>query len=368
MTPRTEITSQRRRIAIVVPALEGGGGERVAVTLADQLALTHDVTVITFKSGVHRPSTRWSHHHITTRTRGPLRAVVLALRIRRVLRARHIEAALGVLTYTNTLLFLASLGWRGRPRLVASEHNPISSIARAGDWKARAQLSVLPTIYRRLPLVVVSRAIADELAADPRFTRARVAVVPNPVDAVTVRTLASVPRLEPPSVTADTVEIVCVARLHPQKGLAILLQAFARLPKNRLLTLVGDGPLCDSLKVQARELGVSDRVHFRGFLANPYPELKAAAVVVLASLWEGFGVVALEAAALGRPFIGTRCDGLQEVCRTLGYKTVTPGSVDELVEALIDPDFAGPDPQALEEYSGQRIAALYEELLLWPQT
>ena len=106
-----------------------------------------------------------------------------------------------------------------------------------------------------------------------------------------------------------------VGRLADQKGLHVLLDAAPRLladdPGTRLL-IVGDGPLRPSLERQARRLGVERAVAFAGHQADVVPAYSAMDVFVLPSRYEGFGIVFLEAMAIGVPAVGTRVVGSED--------------------------------------------------------
>jgi len=99
---------------------------------------------------------------------------------------------------------------------------------------------------------------------------------------------------------------VLVARLVEQKGVDILIDAFARvadrLPDWRL-DLVGDGPLRERLEAQARRAGIAERVSFHGHQADPFPFLYAASVFVLPSRFEGMPNAMLEAMGVGLAII-----------------------------------------------------------------
>jgi glycosyltransferase involved in cell wall biosynthesis len=105
--------------------------------------------------------------------------------------------------------------------------------------------------------------------------------------------------------------LVTVGRLVEQKGHEYLLQALSRLgpaaPGGRPLRLaiVGDGPLRTSLPRRAEELGLGRQVIFAGFRADVEDVMAAADLYVHPSLWEGFGLVLLEAMAMGLPVITT---------------------------------------------------------------
>ncbi|MGE5230772.1 MAG: glycosyltransferase [Deltaproteobacteria bacterium] len=106
-----------------------------------------------------------------------------------------------------------------------------------------------------------------------------------------------------------------VGRLADQKALHVLLDAAPRLladhPGTRLL-IVGDGPLRPALERRARQLGVEGAVVFAGHQADVVPAYAAMDVFVLPSRYEGFGIVFLEAMAVGVPVVGTRVVGSED--------------------------------------------------------
>lgn len=107
-----------------------------------------------------------------------------------------------------------------------------------------------------------------------------------------------------------------VCRLVPQKGIAYALDAVAKLTPeypNLHYMIVGDGALRSTLELQAKNLGISDRVQFLGWRKDA-KELMARFDIFLApSLWEGFGLVFLEAMAQSVPIVASRVSAVPEV-------------------------------------------------------
>jgi glycosyltransferase involved in cell wall biosynthesis len=105
----------------------------------------------------------------------------------------------------------------------------------------------------------------------------------------------------------DVFRLIAVGRLVPRKGFDHLLRALAELPSSVRLEVVGDGPLAASLRREAAELGVSDRVSWPGFLPRPeiLRRLRRSDCFVLSSLHEGLGIVVQEAMHAGLPVIAT---------------------------------------------------------------
>jgi glycogen(starch) synthase len=117
----------------------------------------------------------------------------------------------------------------------------------------------------------------------------------------------------------DPPVVLCLGRIVRDKGFDLAVEALAvvarRIPAARLL-IAGDGPERPALERQAQELGIADAVRFAGWVSpEAVPALiNEAALVVMPSRWEeAFGLVALQAAQMGRPVVATRVGGLPEV-------------------------------------------------------
>jgi glycosyltransferase involved in cell wall biosynthesis len=109
---------------------------------------------------------------------------------------------------------------------------------------------------------------------------------------------------------------VSVGRLTEQKGHRYLLDAWRtvaqREPGARLL-IVGDGPLRAQLTAYAAQLGLGGQVTFTGWRGDVANLLAVADVYVHPSLWEGFGLVLLEAMAAGKPVVASRVSAIPEI-------------------------------------------------------
>ena len=156
------------------------------------------------------------------------------------------------------------------------------------------------------------------------------------------------PEPEPDPVADGAMRFLCIGRLIPIKGHLVLLRAFARalaeLPGLRL-DIAGRGPLAPGLKALARELGIAGSVRFLGQVVPPQRAIEDVSVVVVPSLGEGFGMVALEAMERGRPVIATRIGGLEDIVRDGETGILVPlTDVDALTTAILrlarDPDLA----------------------------
>lgn len=157
-------------------------------------------------------------------------------------------------------------------------------------------------------VVVNSGAVRAELA-ERHLGEGEITVIPNGVDLDQFPASDEPPRRH---------EILFVGRLVPQKGVDVLLRslgAVLRRHPDATLVIAGDGQQQLYLERLARFLGLRERVSFlgwqaRGDLAALY---RASAVTAVPSLYEPFGLVALEAMSSGRPVVVSRLGGLAEI-------------------------------------------------------
>jgi glycosyltransferase involved in cell wall biosynthesis len=176
--------------------------------------------------------------------------------------------------------------------------------------------------------IAISRGLARYLADTEGFLEDNFEIVHYGIDAGP----------EPPPLAAEP-RFLCIGRLIPIKGHLVLLRAFRRvldeLPEARL-EIAGRGALERGLKDFARELRLDEGVRFLGHVTPPQRAIEEASIVVVPSLGEGFGMVALEAMERGRPVIATEIGGLEDVVRDGETGLLVPVSEAEpLADAML---------------------------------
>jgi phosphatidyl-myo-inositol dimannoside synthase len=171
-------------------------------------------------------------------------------------------------------------------------------------------LPLLRSIWRHAtPLIAKCAQEIDMIqAAD---ARAKVTYVPNGVDLTSFQPGDPIPE-------TGSLRIICVARLIERKGQHHLIEAVKHLADQNIdvmLSLVGTGDSLGSYELLARDLGISDRVRFVGYVPREAiaEHFAAAHVFALPSYNEGMAIAALEAMASGLPVVLTRTGGTEEL-------------------------------------------------------
>lgn len=138
----------------------------------------------------------------------------------------------------------------------------------------------------------------------------------------------------------DAFRVLCVGRLVPFKGQALLIEAIASLRGAGLdarLTLIGDGPSRRDLERRVHELGLDDAVTVAGAVGQDEirSHYAAASAFCLPSFAEGVPVVLMEAMAMRLPVVTTRVMGISELVDDGDSGLlIRPGRIDELSGAL----------------------------------
>ena len=174
----------------------------------------------------------------------------------------------------------------------------------------------------------------------------------------------------PRSQSADPV-IGAVARFSPEKGLDVLIEAFDRVRRGRLV-LIGDGDERSRLETLVKDRGLVDRVLFAGWVTGPWTAQWAFDALVVPSRSEGFGLAVVEAMLAGIPVVATEVGGLPELIEQGRTGLLVPSDdpaamagaiirvLDDREQALRRADAARAD--ARQRFSPAAMAAAYEAL------
>lgn len=189
---------------------------------------------------------------------------------------------------------------------------------------------LIPPLYRRCPIVAISDSSRDDLIARGLHAD-RVSVSHCGVDH---------PKIDIDVDTPRPCRVAYLGRLEAYKNIDVMLRAMAlladRLPHAEIL-VIGRGRARAALERLARELGLSDRTRFTGFVTDAERDemLSRTRVCVSPSEKEGWGLTVIESNATGTPVVATDAPGLRDSVRQgeTGF-LVKPRSVEGFAERI----------------------------------
>ena len=323
-----------RKVIIYLPSFLGGGAERNSVLLANQFSrFGHEVLIIVDHSlGPNRDLLE--PDVAVEELRGTSHAFQL-VSLRRLLCSFRPDVVYARVGLSMIKMVIAAFGVVNHQRLVLSYHNPYDPEANIGGRLTYLLASFLTRWAGRT--IAVSRDVRHELVSRFKACPARVDVIYNPVD---IDWIVEQAQADLPAWLDGRRFILSSGRLISQKDYPTLLRAYAEIVNDvdQDLVIIGEGPLRQDLENLVAELGLVGRVHMPGYQSNPFPIYRHADLFVLASAFEGFGNVLIEAMSLGIPVVATRCPGGPwEILEDGKYGTLVPvGDHGRLSQAIID--------------------------------
>lgn len=370
------VNNPKKRLALFLPALYGGGAERVLLDVGIALAgQGYRVDLILAQAeGPYLAEVPESVRlvELNARHRRAMRTLTSLPGLVRYLRRERPDVLLSAL-HANILALWARRLVGIPERVVICEQNTFSF-----------QNQQLPKLYSKLMfrlvrlfytwadgIVAVSEGVANDLVHVAGITRERIQVIFNPIDTSRLQAKAeeSLEDLwfkpgEPPVVLA-------VGRLTEQKDFSTLIHAFARVRRTHAarLLILGEGKKRSELEGLVRRLDLGENVRLPGFVPNPYPYMAKASLFVLSSRWEGLPLVLVEALYCGAHVVATDCpSGPREILRGGQYGRLVPvgdvASLAEAIESTLDNTTARSPCESWQSFKLETVVNQYKKILL----
>jgi glycosyltransferase involved in cell wall biosynthesis len=358
-------------IAFFLVDLGGGGAEKVMLSLANGFAnkgLKIDLVLVRLEGdylSLISPDIRVINFNSS-------RLITSLPLLIKYLRENRPKVLISALEDPNSVAIIAKKLARVETRVIVTIHNPISPTCRESTQLKR---KLTPFFIRWLfPLadavVSVSQGVSDDVKLLSGLSPEKLTVIYNPI--FTPELLAKFHQPVDHSWLSEHQPpvILGVGRLSREKDFPTLINAFALVRKKYPVKLIilGQGEELENLKNLVAELRLVDDVDFVGFVANPYAYMAKAKMLVMTSLFEGFGNALVEGMLAGIPVISTDCvSGPSEILAGGKYgKLVAVGDDRSLATAMIetlanplDPDFL---QQRGKEFSLETALVKYRQL------
>ncbi|SFF03331.1 N-acetylgalactosamine-N,N'-diacetylbacillosaminyl-diphospho-undecaprenol 4-alpha-N-acetylgalactosaminyltransferase [Sulfitobacter brevis] len=291
-----------RRLLLLINSLEGGGAEKVFVSLAAHFARTNrwELCIATLDDVPDCHLAPPDIKRVRFDCRGSLLRSVRE--VGALISRWQPDVVLSFLTRANCAAVLAR--GRGDFRCVISER--VNTTSHMGNGlRSRLQRALVRWLYPRADTVIaVSEGVGQELQRRYHVPADRITAIPNPVFVDKLQRRGQ----EKAGIELPPDFFVAVGRLVPNKANEVLLRAFAaHANKDRALIILGEGAERPRLEALAETLGLEGRLHMPGYIDNPQAIVARATAYVSASRSEGFPNALIEAMSLGRPVISTDC-------------------------------------------------------------
>lgn len=363
-----------RPLALFLPLLEGGGAERVMLTLAETFVhkgLNVDLVLV----DAHHPKSVRLHqvpsgvNIVDLKASGAIHSL---LPLTRYLRQQRPFGLLATLNHANIVAIWAKYLSLTDTNVVVRVANAFATEGGLKAWQRDAIPHPLGRIFYPCANAVVALAedMAQNLIDVLHVPKKVLHVIYNPVMTVRIDELSRYPITHRWFDSGECV-LLAVGRLESQKDYPTLLHAFKQVLAHRpaQLLILGEGSKRAELVSLIQEIGLIDHVELLGFVENPYPYMRQASAFVLSSIFEGFPNVLVEAMACGCPVVSTNCpSGPSEILQNGEYGKLVPiGDSTELANAIIAILDNPPDPKLLkkrvETFSPELIADQYLALM-----
>jgi glycosyltransferase involved in cell wall biosynthesis len=357
-------------IAFFLVNLDGGGAEKVMLTLAGGFAekgFKVDLVLVKLEGeylSLISPKVR-----VINLARSRLIASLLPLI--QYLKQNQPKVLISALEDPNTLSIIAKILARVSTRLIITVHNPLSLNQQSNQLKRK----LTPFFVRWLfpfadEIVSVSQGVADGIARISRLPPKNIKVIYNPIFMPNLIEKINEPIDFNLLIKEEVSFVLGIGRLSKEKDFSTLINAFAIVQKQYPLELIilGQGPELSNLQLLVKKLNLVDKVAFLGFVNNPYPYMAKAKMLVMTSVLEGFGNVLVEGMIVGTPVVSTDCEsGPSEILANGKYgHLVDIGDIQGLAIAMIDTLKNPLDPEFLKkrgrEFSLEAALTKYQQL------
>src|SRR5438270_4337484 len=278
--------AERGGVLMIMNSLSQGGGDRVAVLLANGFAAAGIPTRIALIRDAGQPEVKaLLHPDVSLVSGGPPMGLKLSAK-GEPLGHRHLERIRGVrlvrrqidtfkpavvLGGSDNMAFITALARRRKDSGIVFAFKLTNRLSRPniGPFRRIYRYNLFKFIFDRLDLVLtLTDAERRHVLSVHPGREALLRTVPNPY--VTDEMLRDRPARQP-----GPPRLLAAGRMVPQKRFDNLLRAFAQISRqDATLTILGDGPQRKSLENLAHALGIADRVHMPGYVGDILPSLR----------------------------------------------------------------------------------------------
>ena len=349
------MSPNNRRVAILITDFAGGGVSKMMVHLATGFSDFSSVTVDFIIKNIEHPYLEGLDPKVNAVVMKTDSPAILVESVAQYLSEKRPEVLMSAMLSDHELAINAKQKCQLSTRLFfCAGTNYVALLASDNIFKRWRHRRRIRSIYQKADeIICVSQGVAKSLINLCGLTPSMVHVLKTPTLTPQLLTKAEEP-IDHPWFQSNPVPVILgVGNLSRNKNFALLIDAFAKVRAKRpcRLVIIGKGRQVKRLLRRAEKLKVHDDVALLGFIANPYPYMKKATLLVLTSKREGSPNVLVEAMAVGTPVVATDCpSGPREILDGGKYGRLVPmNDPDLLSNAIIETLDSVPNPRLLQK-------------------
>lgn len=302
----------KKKIAIIIPTLNGGGAERTASKLSlylsndkyDKYVIVFDGSEITYEyNGQLIDMKLKAKNFILSKFANIVKRII---KLRQIKKKYQIQVSLSFLDSANIVNVFSRTG----DKIILSVRNYESKSS--NNFYGKFYNILVKMFYKKADCIVsVSKRVKDDLINNYKIDSDKIKVIYNFYDLDEIKRLSKQELEDEYKEIFKFPVIVNMGRLTKQKGQWYLIRVLKGIkgiiPEVKLIFL-GRGELELSLKQLVHDLALENDVFFLGFQKNPFKYIARSKLFVLTSLFEGFPNALVEAMACGVPVVSFDCD------------------------------------------------------------
>ena len=315
-------SNQKLAIQLVTTLSAGGGAERLAVQLADKIPeYGYSSLVVAMVRGGQLDAVLREKNipYIIFERRNWLDRFLIPVKLTRLF------ADLAPVI-VNTHLFAADFWGRLATKFsgvvtITTVHNVKTQFGKLGELIMRI-MSGFSVKY-----IAISEDVKNYLIQNLKIKAVKITNINNGIDldGIRIRTNHQM---------HDVPKLIFVGRLEQQKAPLVLIQALAKVNGPWELNIFGSGSLEAEMRRLSDDLNLSSRIRFMGVTKDIYQRYCEYDLFILPSLWEGFGLAAIEAAAAHLPMIVSDLPVMHELFNDNEVVFTPPNDIDKLAESI----------------------------------
>ncbi len=326
---------------ILVNSLSDGGAEKVVKTLIEKLHLEDINIELVCLENNHsyevNSEIKVSYLSDFTGSESALKKLLyiplLSFRLMQYVHKNKINLVQSHLFRASYINLISKILFHSNHIVQVVNHSVISRYLKEG-LSGKVNLYLIKLLYPYADKIIsVSNIVENDMQKVFSFQN-EMEVIHNPIDIQKIQNLSQ-DSIADFNFNSNKKYLISVGRLIKLKRNADLLYILSKLDNHVEVIFIGDGPEKENLIYLSNELNLSDKVHFIGWVNNPYKYMKKSNILISTSETESFGNTIIEAMACGVPVVSSKSGGPDEIIenKSIGV-LIEIGDIDTFVLAI----------------------------------